>query len=175
MTRQMHGTVRDNVTFDDFAKVFRVFESFPFYEKWTLEEIRAEYESFMNGGFIFGYFTHEGCCVAILTMRNYEPGEHPVDFDEGAKVVYLSDVATLFEYRNRGIGTHLFEHAIRHMKALGYDYIYLRTNEENSMSYGIAKKCGFTKMYDVIQEVERKRIDGVTKKDVRIFMQKKLK
>ena len=69
--------------------------------------------------------------------------------------MYLSDVATRFEYRNQGIGTHLFEHAIRHLEVLGYDYIYLRTNEENSMSYGIAKRCGFVQLFDIIEEVER--------------------
>ncbi len=133
-----------------------------------------EYESFQHGGIIFGYYADDGECAGILTMKPYEPGKHPVKYPSDAKVMYLSDVATRFEYRNQGIGTHLFEHAIRHLEVLGYDYIYLRTNEENSMSYGIAKRCGFVQLFDIIEEVERRRTDGTVAKDARIFMEKKL-
>lgn len=174
MMNMQNGTVRNFVAFEDFAKVFKVFESFPFFEVWSEQEVREEYQSFQKGGYIFGYFTEDGECVGILTMKPYEPGKHPVEYPKDAKVIYLSDVATRFEYRKQGIGTHLFEHAIRHMEVLGYDYIYLRTNEENSMSYGIAKKCGFKQIYDIIEEVERKRTDGTVTKDARIFMEKKL-
>lgn len=171
---EIKGIIRNNVGFEDFAKVFKVFESFPFFEKWSQEDLINEYESFKNGGIIFGYYTEDGTCAAILTMKPYEPGKHPVEYGGEDKVMYLSDVATLFEYRKQGIGTHLFKHAIRHCKVLGYDYIYLRTNEKNSMSYGIAKKCGFKRIYSVIQEVEKKRMDGTVAKDARIFMQIKL-
>lgn len=174
MMKLQNGTIRSSVNFEDFAKVFKVFESFPFFEEWSPEEVMEEYNSFQHGGFIFGYFTEADECVAILTMKPYEKGKHPVNYPSDAKVMYLSDVATCFNYRRQGIATHLFEHAIRHMEVLGYDYIYLRTNEENSMSYGIAKKCGFKQIYDAIQEVERRRNDGTVAKDARIFMEKKL-
>jgi len=174
MKKMQNGTVRSDVSLEDFAKVFKVFESFPFFESWSPEEVKEEYASFQNGGIIFGYFTEEGECAGILTMKPYEPGKHPVKYPNGTKVMYLSDVATRFEYRRKGIGTHLFEHAIRHLEVLGYDYIYLRTNEKNSMSYGIAKRCGFKQIYDVIEEVEKRRTDGTVTKDARIFMEKKL-
>lgn len=174
MKKLQNGVIRNSVPFTDFAKVFKVFESFPFFESWSADEVKAEYNSFQNGGYIFGYYANNGECAGILTMKPYEPGKHPVSYPDNAKVMYLSDVATLFEYRKQGIGTHLFEHALRHMEVLGYDYIYLRTNEKNSMSYGIAKKCGFDQLFDIIEEVERKRIDGTVEKDSRIFMQKKL-
>lgn len=174
MKKLQDGTIRNNVNLEDFAKVFKVFESFPFFESWSAEEVKEEYESFQNGGIIFGYYTGDGECAGILTMRPYEPKKHPVKYPSDAKVMYLSDVATRFEYRRQGIGTHLFKHAIRHLEVLGYDYIYLRTNEENSMSYNIAKRCGFKRLYDIIEEVERKRTDGTVTKDARIFMEKKL-
>lgn len=170
----LKGNIRSNVNFKDFVKVFKEFESFPFFEKWSKEDLIKEYESFQNGGIIFWYYIKGDICVAILTMKPYEQGKHPVHYSSKDKVMYLSDVATLFEYRNHGIGTNLFKHAIRHTEVLGYDYIYLRTNEKNSMSYGIAKKCGFKKIWDLIEEVERIRIDGTTAKDLRIFMEKKL-
>ena len=170
----LKGTVRNNVNFKDFSKVFKTFETFPFFEKWTEEALINEYKSFQDDGIIFGYYTENDKCVAILTMKPYTPGKHPVQYSSKDKVMYLSDVATLSEYRNHGIGTHLFHHAIRHSKVLGYDYIYLRTNEKNSMSYGIAKKCGFKQICDIVEEVERIRIDGTIAKDSRIFMEKKL-
>ena len=174
MKKLQKGTIRNSVTLEDFAKVFKVFESFPFFESWSEEEIKEEYEFFKNDGIIFGYFTDDGECASILTMNPYQPGKHPVKYPTDTKVMYLSDVATRFEYRRRGIGTHLFEHAIRHLEVLGYDYIYLRTNEKNSMSYDIAKRCGFIQLFDIIEEVERKRTDGTVTKDARIFMEKKL-
>lgn len=167
-------TIRTDVTFEEFEKVFKVFETFPFFESWTREEIEQEYKSFLNDGIVFGAYNSEEECVAILTMNVYKIGKHPVKYPSNARVMYLSDVATRFEYRNLGIGTLLFEHAIRHMKVLGYDYIYLRTNRENSMSYGIAKRCGFEEIPNIIEEVERSRVDGTVAKDARIFMEKKL-
>lgn len=174
MKKNQTGFIQNSVNFEDFAKVFKVFESFPFFESWTTEEIRKEYESFQQNGIIFGYYEKNGECASILTMKPYERGKHPVNYSNDVKVMYLSDVATRLEYRRQGIGTHLFEHAIQHLEVLGYDYIYLRTNEENSMSYGIAKRCGFNQLYDIIEEVERKRTDGTITKDARIFMEKKL-
>ena len=174
MKKMQNGTIRNYVSLEDFAKVFKVFESFPFFESWSDDEIKEEYESFKNDGIIFGYYAKNDECVGILTMKPYSPGKHPVKYPSDAKVMYLSDVATRFEYRKHGIGTHLFEHAIRHLEVLGYDYVYLRTNEKNSMSYGIAKKCGFVQLFDIIEKVERKRIDGTITKDTRIFMEKKM-
>ena len=172
----LKGDIRDKVSLEEFARVFSVFKGYPFREMWTDEEIKDEYESFYKkGGYIFGYFVNDEC-VSILTLHPRTPGEHPVEFDKDAKVMYLSDVATLDKFRNHGIGTDLFHHAIKFCTKLGYNYIYLRTNYDvaKSMSANIAKKCGFERIYDVCQEVERKRIDGKTKKDLRMFMRKKL-
>ena len=116
MKKLQNGTIRNCVGLEDFAKVFKVFESFPFFESWSDDEVREEYESFQHGGIIFGYYADDGECAGILTMKPYEPGKHPVKYPSDAKVMYLSDVATRFEYRNQGIGTHLFEHAIRHLE-----------------------------------------------------------
>lgn len=42
------------------------------------------------------------------------------------------------------------------------------------MSYSIAKRCGFEEIPNIIEEVERNRVDGTVAKDARIFMEKKL-
>lgn len=171
------GEIRSNVTFEEFATVFKVYEGYPFCESWSEDELKEEYAEYShNGGWLFGYYL-DGKCVAILTLHPMIKGAHPVVYPEDKKVMYLSDIATLSECRGRGIATQLFHFALRHTEVLGYDYIYLRTNfdEKESMSAGIAKKCGFEHIWDICQEVERKRIDGNVRKDLRMFMEKKLK
>lgn len=175
--KSTQGEIRENVTFEEFATVFKVYEGYPFYESWSEDELKEEYASFFkHGGWVFGYYLDEKC-VAILTLHPMVKGDHPVTYPEDKKVMYLSDIATISGYRGKGIATELFHFALRHTEVLGYDYIYLRTNfdEKESMSAGIARKCGFERIWDICQEVERKRIDGIVRTDLRMFMEKKLK
>lgn len=172
----LNGEIRSNVSYEDFAKVFNVFTYAPFFEDWSPEMVSEVYNSFnVKDGCIFGYYLDDEC-VGILTLRPFIPGEHPVTYDRNSKTMYLSDVATLPRCRGMGIGTQLLLHGLRHTKVLGYQTIYLRTNEKSiSMSYRIAEKCGFHQIWDLCQEVEfpRTRPDIPTK-DLRIFMEKEL-
>lgn len=172
----VNGEIRSNVNYKEFANVFMVFSGPPFFEEWQPEMVLETYKSFnVKDGSIFGYYL-DNRCVGILTLRPFIPGEHPVKYPADSKTMYLSDVATLPECRGMGIGTQLFLHALRHTKVLGYDTIYLRTNEKDiSMSYGIAEKCGFTQIWDLCQEVDFPRTRSyMPSKDLRIFMEKKL-
>ena len=176
LSKNYVGEIRSNVSYDDFAKVFKVFSYAPFFEDWSSETVSKVYNSFsVKHGCIFGYYYGDEC-VGLLTLRPIIEGEHPVSYPSDVKVMYLSDVATLPEYRGKGIGTQLFLHALRHSRVLGYDFIYLRTNEKkDSMSYKIAEKCGFKQIWDLCQEVEFPRTRaGHPTKDLRIFMEKKL-
>lgn len=171
-----NGEIRSNVSYDDFAKVFKVFSYAPFFEDWSPEMVSKVYNSFnIKDGCIFGYYIDDEC-VGILTLRPFTPGEHPVAYPSDSKTMYLSDIATLPKCRGMGIGTHLLLHGLRHTKVLGYDNIYLRTNEKGiSMSYHIAEKCGFAQIWDLCEEVDfpRTRPD-VPSKDLRIFMAREL-
>lgn len=171
-----NGEIRSNVSYEDFANVFKVFSDAPFFEDWSPKMVLEDFNSFnVKDGTIFGYYL-DGKCVGILTLRPFTPGEHPVDFPSDSKTMYLSDVATLPSCRGMGIGTQLFLHGLRHSKVLGYDNIYLRTNEKDiSMSYRIAEKCGFTQIEDLCQEVYFPRTTSeVSSKDLRIFMAREL-
>ena len=174
ITKKINGTIRSNITYDEFKKVFSVFESYPYFEKFPEKDLIEEYQSFQNGGYSYGYYTEEGECVAIITMNPYNSEEHPVDYPKDLKVMYISNLATMFEYRNQGIATKLFKHTIQQLEKMGYDYIYFRTKKENSMSYNIGKKCGFTELPNIIQYVDSKKKDGNVIKDPRIFLEKKL-
>lgn len=170
------GEIRNNVNYEDFANVFKVFSYAPFFEDWSTSMVSDVYTSFdVEDGSIFGYYLDNNC-VGILTLRPMVNGEHPVYYPNGTKVMYLSDVATLPECRSMGIGTQLFLHGIRHTNILGYDFMYLRTNEKSvSMSYRIAEKCGFSQIWDLCEEVEFPRTSSfIPTKDLRIFMEKKL-
>ena len=172
--KTINGTIRNNITYEDFKKVFKVFESYPYFEKFPEQDLIEEYQSFQNGGYSYGYDTEEGECVAIITNYPNKHGEHPVDYPNDLKVMYLSHLATMFEYRNLGIATKLIKHVIKQTEDLGYDYIYYRTKKDNSMSYNIGKKFGFTEIHNIIEYIEYKKQDGSLIKDPRIFLEKKL-
>lgn len=171
----INGQLRKEVTIEDFLEVFKVFSEYPFNEFWTKEEIKEQYYEIINNGTVFGYYVGDKC-VAVITLVKYAhiKSMHPVHFPEDANVIYLSDLATKKEYRKKGIGTCLFQCALEYAYNYGYDHIYLRTNAENSMSYGIAKKFGFTQIPNITQDVKFLRTDGIVKSDSRIFMEKKI-
>lgn len=172
----VNGEIRSGVSYEDFAKVFKVFSYAPFWEAWTPEQVLKTYNSFqIEDGIIFGYYI-DGNCAGILSLRPFVYGEHPVDFAKDSKTMYLSDIATLPEFRGMGVATHLLLHGLRHMEVLGYENVYLRTNEKGkSESYGIAEKCGFRQIWDKCQEVSfpRTRPD-IPETDLRIFMARKV-
>ena len=169
-----NNEIRTDVSLEEFAGVYKVFSGAPFFEAWTPEMVSQVYHSFdVPDAKIFGFYSHDKC-VAILALRPMVDGEHPVSFDSN-HVMYLAEVATLPEHRRRGIATELFYHGIHHAKVLGYDYIYLRTNEKkNSMSYAIAEKCGFNRNWKICQEVDFPRTRRMPSTDLRVFLEMKL-
>lgn len=99
---------------------------------------------------------------------------HPVKFSE-ENVGYLADVVVDEKFRNEGFGAALMVYAVMQAKSLGFDTLYMRTLEENSMSKGIALALGFNQIQGAIQIVEREIIDGSTKNMRDIFLEKDLK
>ena len=161
--------------FKEYLNVFNVFGNFPFFEKWTQEEVRLEFDNNLATGHIFGYY-EDDICVGFISMREQHPHEHPIHYGHESKVLYISDLAVLPNYRNRGIGTKLFEYALTIAKSEGYDFAYLRVNEKNPMGLEIFKKYGFKKEYDICEIVSRPhtRISIKNPEEFRIFMSKKL-
>ena len=63
------GEIRNNVGYEDFAKVFNVFSYAPFFEEWSSEMVLNVYNSFnIKDGCIFGYYIEDEC-VGILTLH----------------------------------------------------------------------------------------------------------
>lgn len=171
----MKACIKNLDDFTEYSRIFKVFESFPFFEKWTEEEIREEFDLNVANGHIFGYY-EDGTCVAFISMRNQQPNEHPVHYGHESKVLYLSDLAVLPKYRQRGIATQLFEHALNVAVSEGYKFAYLRINDNNPMAFDIARKQGFRKEHDYCEIVTRPHTRDASKhpEEFRIFMSKEL-
>lgn len=171
----MTNNIRALEDFNDFQKVFSVFESFPFFEKWTTEEVRQEYDLNMKDGKIFGYYEGDKC-IGFISVRSQQPNEHPVHFDHQSKVLYISDIAVLPGSRRQGIGSQLMKYALDYASKEKYTFAYLRINENNPMAYGIAENFGFRKEYDLYEIVampHSKKHDRHNE-EFRIFMSRKI-
>ena len=139
--------------FELFKKIFMIFESEPFYEAWTDEDYKEEFLDLYENGKIFGIFVDDEILGLITIKEKYKKWDE-LDIDV-EKSIYLSDVAVKKESRNKGYGTKLIEFIV---SEYGDDFdIYLRTNLDNSMSEGIARKNGFEVIKDKVQTVYFKR------------------
>lgn len=166
----------------DFISLYRIFEEPPYEEFFTQEELENEYKKLSGLGYVLGYYL-DGKCVGMIAFYGSanENGivdpEHPVHYDHPEKVAYLSDITVLKEYRCRGIGRELMEHALEVCKADGFEKIYLRTLQKGqSMSYGLAVRLGFQVLENVEQSVVQERVNEQrNKQDMRIFLEKVIK
>ena len=171
-TINMKNNIREikKENYCDFYKLYKVFEEPPYLEKYSDEEILEEYKFLTTGGHVFGYYI-DGTCVGIVTYSNKLFYKHPIHYEHPEKVMYLSDVTVLKEYRNHGIGTELMKFALIDSKKRGYQIAYMRTLQPGqSMSYGIAVKLGFSLLEEteiVIKERQNKNRDIA---DKRIFL-----
>ena len=89
--------------------------------------------------------------------------------------MYVSDLAVLPEYRKRGIGTQLLKYALEVATSEGYEFAYMRINDNNPMGYNLSKACGFEKDYrhcQVVSHVHTRMLKD--SEEFRIFMSKRL-
>ena len=176
----MNGRIQNLKDYKEFRKVFDIFKHYPFYEAWTEEEFQEEFEELKKYGEIFGYYMNTGEIIGLVSLIYGAKSAHPVTFEDPSRVMYLSDIAVLDEFRSQGYGSRLADFAIGYTELFNYyKEMYLRTNLENSMSEGIFVKRGFEVMKDngiiITQQVsfERTKPDLPTL-DTRKFLSKKL-
>lgn len=168
--------IKEAISFEDFSKVYAVFGEPPYNENWDVEELTTEYNSLLQLGHISGYYIDDEC-IGMVTFRKMIPNQHPVNYAPDKKVMYISDLAVLSQYRDRGIGTELMNHALRVSKQEGYDIAYMRTLVKGkSMSYGLAVRCGLVQKENVFQLVSQQRnLEDRDEVDKRIFLDIDLK
>lgn len=163
----------------DFKNVFKVFREHPFYEMWTEKQIDEEFDYLTQNGAIFGYYNNNEI-LGINTIIYGAKTEHPIVFPNNERVLYVSDIAVLENARGKGIGSLLLKNTIDMASENNlYDYIYLRTNLEGSMSEGLSKKQGFEIMKNngivITQDCYFKRCnESISEVDTRKFLVKTL-
>lgn len=154
----MESKVRENVSLEDFKKVYRVFSGPPYNEKYSDGELQEIFEEYQEKGYVYGVYSGD-VCAGIIALERGSKKDQPVSFKDD-ETMYLADIAVLDKYRKTGLGTQLMLFGVMQSKVLGYKRIYMRTLENGSMSYGIARKIGFVPIEGVSQDVERERVDG---------------
>lgn len=165
----MGSKVRENVSLEDFKRVYRVFSGPPYNEKYTDEELQEIFKEYQEKGYIYGVYSGE-MCAGIIALERGSKKDQPVSFQED-ETMYLADIAVLDKYRKTGLGTQLMLFGVMQSKVLGYKRIYMRTLENGSMSYGIARKIGFVPIEGVSQDVKRERVDGSISTVRNIFLE----
>lgn len=165
----MSNIIRELTSLEDFERVYSVFSGYPYYEKYTEQEVEEIFRGYQERGVIFGAYQNENCVGLIALERGVQEG-HPVSFEE-ENVMYLADVAVLERYREKGLGTQLMLYGMMQSKQLEYDRLYMRTLQDESMSKPIALKVGFTQIPRLIQYVEKERVDGTVKRVPNIFLE----
>ena len=165
----MKNKIREIEKLEDFKEVYQVFSGAPYYEKYTEKELAEIFLEYQKNGYMYGAYKEEKCIGLVALERGVAKGQ-PVKFQE-EKMMYLADVAVLESYRKTGLGTQLMLFAVMQSKILGYQKIYMRTLEEKSMSFGIARKIGFQQIPCVYQKVERQRMDGSMTAVQNIFLE----
>lgn len=177
MKELLHGEIKKLENFADFKKIFHAYSSFPYYEEWSEEEVRDEYETNLKEGNIFGCFYNDEC-VGLVTLIPATSQKHPIKFSEPEKTLYISNLVVMTKYRYHGFGTLIAEFAVKFAEENGYKNIYFRYRESHEFGRRIAQKLGFLKCHDMCQEVVRPRTAKFSAKnkdkDLRFFMIKEL-
>lgn len=164
----MESKITENVSYEDFKNIYKVFGEIPYEEKYTEEDFREIYREYMEKGKIYGAYV-DGILRGIIAITYGAKKNQPISFND-KKVLYLSDVAVDKEYRKKGLGTKLMAYVIASGKLEGNNIIYMRTLKEGSMSASIARKLGFKKIPDVEQDVTTESIYGTSQTKKNIFL-----
>ena len=169
--------IKPITNFDDFSKVIDVFKEPPFDEPLTLKDKLEEYNGYLKNGLALGYYHSNGDLMGLAGLMHEVEEEHESYFADEAGALnpfYIYGLATLKEYRGHGVCTTLMEVIHDIADENNIDFIYLRTNVENSMSEGLCRKLGYTDMCEdgekIIQTVTFERGNGQVESDDRHFL-----
>lgn len=165
----MRSQIKELEKLEDFKNVYKVFSGPPYNEKYTEEELEEIFREYQEKGYIYGAY-NEKECIGLIALERGAKANQPVSFQDD-NVMYLADIAVLNEYRRKGLGNQLMIYGIMQSKVLGYGKLYMRTLENGSMSYGIAKRIGFRQIPNAFQNVERERVNGTVGTMRNIFLE----
>ncbi len=151
---------------DGFIKVFReAFAGAPYFEQYTVDQARAIWdEHFQHGRIILAKDGSKivglGCSVPLhkapQAVQEFladmkEKGYLPDDFTPNS-AWYMSELAVLEKYRNRGIAYELVRHRLIDVSHGRAAYYVMRTDSEESNSMHLYLRVG-AKAIPVLQDV----------------------
>jgi GNAT superfamily N-acetyltransferase len=158
----------------------KIFSSYPFFEKFSLEEVSNVYEeNSANGAFLccavdnneklIGFGAGRPAKQCNMEMKRIFSNHFPVE-----QGFYNSDVGTDEKYRGHGVGTKLVELRINYAKDKGYKYSVLRIAKVNSMSAPLYFKKGFKEMKETMMVYQPRTKEGINENEERMFLWKKI-
>lgn len=165
-TRVYYGPAHFNSAhdIDGFIKVFReAFAGAPYFEEYTVDQARAIWdEHFQHGRIILAKDGSEivglGCSVPLYkapqAVQEFladmkKKGYLPNDFTPNS-AWYMSELAVLEKYRNRGIAYELVRHRLIDVSHGSSAYYVMRTDSKESNSMHLYLRVGA----DVLPEVQ---------------------
>lgn len=150
-----------------------IFQEPPYFESFTDEEVRGYFYEYLELGHLFVART-EGSLVGFSAMqplasvpevRSLLDGRAGLNVD---KSHYFADLGVKDEFRKFGYGRKLTEICLANV-AKG-ESMFIRTSINNIPSLALYGSLGFSRMTDVNQEVEQRRVDGTLQKDTRVLL-----
>ena len=170
--------VKEIENFNNFKEVITVFQDYPYNEILTEEDIKAEYESYIDNGHMFGCFVEDEI-AGINCILNEVPDDYSIGFEDESKIAYYSGLAVKKDFRKLGLGKILVSQTEKHLEETGqYESAFARILCEGSMSERIFKENGFEDAYYnnelIIDKVDYMRNDGERRSDNRKYMVKRI-
>lgn len=159
-----NGVIKPIMNFNDFSEIIDIFKEPPFSEPLTDDDKINEYAGYLKNGLALGYYSNEGEIMGYAGIMKEVEDEHAPYFNSGVSSLspfYIYGLATKAKYRGHGICSTLVNYTEYIAKQIDVDFIYLRINEEGSMSEDLCRKQGFDDLYQdgkkVVQAVEFER------------------
>ena len=167
----------------EFIQVYKeVFAGPPYFETYQGDEVRNwVWKPHLSKGCIFLALDDEqvvglSCSIPLKQIQAGEPNSDVRDFLSRYQQLpfslidacYMSEVAVLSNYRQRGIGTELIKQRWAWAKGQGIKTYVMRTASEGSNSLGIYLKLGARKINGSCQDVSA--IGVVSASKCRIYL-----
>lgn len=145
-----HGIIKPIQNFEDFSSIIDVFKEPPYGEPLTLEDKLEEFSGYLEKGLALGYYSFDGKIMGYAGLMAEVEEEHTPYFSDlidNLNPLYIYGLATKKQYRNKGICSTLVRVVNDLAEYLGIDFVYLRINDEGSMSENLSRHLGYVDLY----------------------------
>ena len=146
-----NGVVKPIENFEDFPDIIDVFKEPPYGEPLTMKDKIDEYVGYLEKGLALGYYNKNEEIMGYIGLMAEVEEEHKPYFNPlitNLNPLYIYGLATKKQFRNHGICSTLIDIVNKMAESYGIDFIYLRINNEESMSEQLSRNLGYTDLYN---------------------------